>query len=79
LSLKKLNKKTVIIVEVSSYQLEYTQHFKSNHAAILNISPDHMERHRTMTNYINAKIKILKFQSEKTVIVMIGTFVELRK
>jgi len=65
LSLKKLNTKTVIIVEVSSYQLEYTQHFKSNHAAILNISPDHMERHRTMENYINAKIKILKFQSFK--------------
>ena len=62
LSLKKLNKKTIIIVEISSYQLEYTQHFKSNHAAILNISPDHMERHRTMKNYINKKIKILKFQ-----------------
>ena len=65
LSLKKLNKKAVIIVEVSSYQLEYTRHFKSNHAVILNISPDHMERHKTMTNYINAKIKILKFQSSK--------------
>ena len=65
LSLKKLNKKTVIIVEVSSYQLEYTQHFKSNHAAILNISPDHIERHKTMANYINAKKKILKLQSFK--------------
>ena len=65
LSLKKVNKKTIIIVEVSSYQLEYTQYFKSNHAAILNISSDHMERHGTMTNYINAKMKILKFQSLK--------------
>ena len=65
LSLKKLNKKTIIIIEVSSYQLAYTQHFKSNHAAILNISPDHMERHGSMANYINAKIKILKFQSFK--------------
>ena len=65
LSIKKLNNKTILIVEVSSYQLEYTQHFKSNHAIILNISPDHMERHGTMKNYINAKIKILKFQSFK--------------
>ena len=65
LSIKRLNKKTIIIVEVSSYQLEYTQHFKSNHAAILNISFDHIERHRTMVNYINSKIKILKFQSFK--------------
>ena len=65
LSLKKLNNKTVFIVEVSSYQLEYTQHFKSNHAVILNIFPDHLERHGTMRSYIDAKIKILKFQSSK--------------
>ena len=63
LSFKKTNKKTVFIVEISSYQLEYTQYFKSNHAAILNISRDHIERHESMKNYINAKIKILKFQS----------------
>ncbi len=63
LSVKKLNKKTIFIVEVSSYQLEYTQYFKSNHAIILNISTDHIERHTTMNNYINAKKKILSFQS----------------
>ena len=62
LSLKKLNKKTIFIIEVSSYQLEYTQYFKSNHAAILNISSDHIERHGTMTKYINAKSKILKLR-----------------
>lgn len=63
LSLKKTTNKTVFIVEVSSYQLEYTQYFKSNHAAIINISPDHIERHRTIKSYVNAKIKIFKFQS----------------
>ena len=59
LSLKKINSKTIIIVEVSSYQLEYTQYFRSNHAAILNISPDHIERHLTINNYISAKKKSL--------------------
>ena len=63
LSVKRSNKKTIIIVEVSSYQLEYMNNFNSKHAAILNISPDHMERHKTMTNYINAKRRILKFQT----------------
>ena len=65
LSVKKINKKTIFIVEASSYQLEYTKYFKSNHAAILNISPDHLERHGTMKNYIIAKEKILKFQTSK--------------
>lgn len=65
LSYSKPNKKTIFIIEVSSYQLEYTQFYKSNHAAILNISPDHMERHEKMENYINIKTKIFNFQSRK--------------
>ena len=60
LSLKKKNKKTIFVIEVSSYQLEYTQHFKSNHAAILNISSDHLERHGTITNYLKTKMKIFE-------------------
>ena len=36
--------------------------FKSNFAAILNISPDHIERHKTIKRYIQAKFKLLKSQ-----------------
>ena len=65
LSYKKKNKKIIFIVEVSSYQLEFTKYFKSNHAAILNISPDHMERHKTMKNYIKVKTKIFDHQKNQ--------------
>ena len=64
LGLKKLKKKSIFILELSSYQLDYTKYFRSNHAAILNISFDHLERHQNIQNYINAKAKIFKFQKE---------------
>jgi UDP-N-acetylmuramoylalanine--D-glutamate ligase len=62
LSEKKINKKTLFVIEASSYQLEYSKIFKSNFAAILNISPDHLERHKTLQNYIRAKFKLIKNQ-----------------
>ena len=62
LSEKKIKPKTIFVVEASSYQLEYSKIFKSKYAAILNISPDHIERHKTFRNYINAKLKLFKNQ-----------------
>ena len=62
---KNINKNTIFVIEVSSYQLEYSKLFKSNYAAILNISPDHLERHVTFNNYINAKFKLIKSQTRK--------------
>ena len=53
-----LKKKYIFIIEASSYQLQYSKEFRSNYAAILNISPDHLERHKNMQNYVNAKSKI---------------------
>ena len=63
LSTKKIKKKTIFIIEASSYQLEYSQLFKSKYAAILNLSPDHLERHKTFKNYVKAKFKLLINQS----------------
>lgn len=62
LSVKKVKKKTIFIVEASSYQLEYSKIFRSKYALILNLSPDHIERHKTINNYIKAKFKLLKNQ-----------------
>ena len=56
LSEKRIRPKTFFIVEASSYQLEYSRIFKSKYAAVLNISPDHIERHRTFKKYIAAKL-----------------------
>ena len=59
LSAKKIKSKTIFVVEASSYQLEYSQIFQSKYAVLLNISPDHLERHKTVNNYVRAKFKIL--------------------
>ena len=64
LSIKNVKKKTLFIIEASSYQLEYSRIFKSKYAAILNLSPDHLERHLTLNKYIDAKFKLLKNQSK---------------
>jgi UDP-N-acetylmuramoylalanine--D-glutamate ligase len=62
---KKVTNKTVFVIEASSYQLEYSKLFKSNISLILNISPDHLERHKTINRYVNAKFKLVKNQSKK--------------
>ena len=64
LSIGKVNKKTIFIVEASSYQLEYSKIFRSKYAVILNLSPDHIERHKSLDNYVKAKFKLLKNQSK---------------
>ncbi len=62
LSVKNVKKKSIFIIEASSYQLEYSKIFKSKYVAILNITPDHIERHKTLNNYVKAKFKLLKTQ-----------------
>jgi UDP-N-acetylmuramoylalanine--D-glutamate ligase len=63
LSTNNLNrKKYIFILEVSSYQLQYSKLFRSKHAAILNISPDHLERHKNIKNYVKIKSKIFMAQ-----------------
>ena len=62
---EKVTNKTVFVIEASSYQLEYSKLFKSNISLVLNISPDHLERHKTINRYISAKFKLVKNQSKK--------------
>ena len=62
---KKVTNRTVFVIEASSYQLEYSKLFKSNISLILNISPDHLERHKTIKQYVSAKFKLVKNQSKK--------------
>ena len=49
------------ILELSSYQLDYSKYIKLDAACILNISPDHLDRHETMANYKKIKLKIFNF------------------
>jgi len=57
LSEKRITKKTIFVIEASSYQLDHSKIFSTKYAIILNISPDHIERHKSLKNYVNAKFK----------------------
>lgn len=48
------------VLEISSFQLAITDHLPCIASTILNISPDHLDRHKTMENYIAAKWRIYK-------------------
>ena len=53
---------TVMVTEVSSFQLETVKDFRPVVSAILNLTPDHMDRHKTMENYGRAKARVFENQ-----------------
>jgi UDP-N-acetylmuramoylalanine--D-glutamate ligase len=53
---------TWIVLEVSSFQLETIVDFRPRIAVLLNITPDHLDRHKTFENYVNAKARIFENQ-----------------
>jgi UDP-N-acetylmuramoylalanine--D-glutamate ligase len=53
---------TWIVLEVSSFQLETIVEFRPRIAVILNITPDHLDRHKTFDNYVNAKARVFENQ-----------------
>ena len=56
------SRETVVVLEVSSFQLETIQTFRPKVAAILNITPDHLDRHRNFQTYVDAKARIFENQ-----------------
>ena len=67
---KKIKKDTLFVIEASSYQLEYSKLFKTNISIILNITPDHLERHKTINKYVSAKFKLIKNQSKNDIAIL---------
>ncbi len=61
---RKIKHNTIFVIEASSYQLGYSKYFRSKYSVILNLNPDHLERHGTFKNYANAKFKIVKSQNK---------------
>jgi UDP-N-acetylmuramoylalanine--D-glutamate ligase len=53
---------TAIVLEVSSFQLETIQTFHPKVAVVLNVTPDHLDRHRTFEAYVDAKARIFENQ-----------------
>jgi UDP-N-acetylmuramoylalanine--D-glutamate ligase len=59
-----------VVVEVSSFQLESIDTFKPAGAAILNITPDHLDRYHSMDEYSDAKAAIFRNQDERDFLVL---------
>ncbi len=63
-------RESVTVAEVSSFQLETITDFHPQVSAILNITPDHLDRHHTMERYIEVKESITANQTEEDVCVL---------
>ena len=57
---QKLIKGNIFILEVSSFQLEFIDQFHPYISLFLNISPDHLDRHKNMAEYVRAKLSMVK-------------------
>ena len=58
------------VLEVSSFQLETVETFKPRIALVLNITPDHLDRHGSFENYAAAKARITEFQAADDFLVL---------
>lgn len=61
---------TVTVGEISSFQLETVESFRPGVSAILNITPDHLNRHHTMEAYVEAKERIARRQGPEDICVL---------
>ena len=55
-----IKSKNDIIIEASSFMLEYTKYFRSKYSVILNLYKTHLEHHFTYSNYIKSKLNLIK-------------------
>jgi UDP-N-acetylmuramoylalanine--D-glutamate ligase len=53
----------IVVCELSSFQLETTEEFQPRVAVVLNVTPDHLDRHRTFEAYLDAKARIFANQT----------------
>ncbi len=67
-----------IVCEASSFQLEDSQYYAPECAVLLNLAPDHLDRHGTLESYLEAKLRIFANQGNDDVAVYNGATSELR-
>jgi len=66
----RIGAQTSVVCEASSFQLEDTEKFAPEAAVLLNISPDHLDRHGSMQAYVRAKLRVFENQTEDDVAVL---------
>jgi UDP-N-acetylmuramoylalanine--D-glutamate ligase len=71
-TLDKIKSNDIVVLEMSSFQLEQLARIKKSPyvGCITNIAPNHLDRHKTMENYCNAKESIFRFQKSGDVVVL---------
>lgn len=72
-------KDDIIVIEVSSFQLESIVNFHPEVGVFLNLTPDHLNRHKTMANYKAAKLNLFKNQNEKDFAIINYDDLEIRE
>lgn len=70
---------SIVALEISSFQLETIKKFKPKVASVLNITEDHLNRHKTMGNYIKAKERIFENQDENDFLILNYDDLQCRK
>lgn len=63
--LDRIDRQTLVVLEVSSFQLETIKGFHPQIALLLNIASDHLDRHSSMDEYFQVKCRIFEHQTEK--------------
>ena len=66
----KMNEDSYTVAEVSSFQLETIVDFKPHVSAVLNVTPDHLDRHYTMDNYASVKLDVCRNQTEDDYLIL---------
>jgi UDP-N-acetylmuramoylalanine--D-glutamate ligase len=56
---------TVTVAEVSSFQLEWIDSFRPDVSVVLNLTPDHLDRHASFEDYCRAKLRLFENQSDR--------------
>jgi len=64
------NDKTISVAEVSSFQLERIDSFRPDISVLLNLTPDHLDRHASFEDYARAKMRIFENQTERDAVVI---------
>ena len=60
---KSLGENSIVVAELSSFQLEFTDKLRLQVAILLNLTPDHLDRHGSLENYLAAKVRIFENQT----------------
>lgn len=61
---------SIIVAEISSFQLETIEQFQPKVSAVLNVTPDHLDRHKTMEAYADVKMGITKNQTKNDICIL---------